>query len=77
MVNIFSQSYLKQDRQACLVMSLLAPMLKSHALSLRSSINFEIKFVDNYFFLENYVTSKGANSHNIYTINSSPLLVTK
>ena len=36
----------------------------------------EIKFVENYFFLENYVTSEGAVSHNV-TINLSPLLVTK
>ena len=26
---------------------------------------FEIKFVENYFFLENYVTSEGAVFHNI------------
>ena len=25
----------------------------------------EIKFVENYFFLENYVTSEGAVSHNV------------
>ena len=31
-------------------------------------------FSGNYFFLGNYVTSV---SHNVYTINSSPLLVTK
>ena len=37
----------------------------------------EIKFVENYFFLENYVISKGAISHNVYTINSPPLPVTK
>ena len=37
----------------------------------------EIKFVENYLFLENYVTSEGAVSHNVlYTINLSPLLVT-
>ena len=27
--------------------------------------------------LKSYVTSEGAVSHNVYTINSSPLLVTK
>ena len=35
--------------------------------------------VENNFSLENYVTSEGAVSHNVFffTINSSPLLVTK
>ena len=35
----------------------------------------EIKFVENYFFLENYDTLEGAVSHN--TVNLSPLLVIK
>ena len=29
---------------------------------------------ENYFFIENYVTSEGAVSYNVYTIKSSPLL---
>ena len=33
--------------------------------------------VENYFFLENYVTSERAVLAMFYTINSSPLLVTK
>ena len=33
--------------------------------------------MENYFFLENYATSEGAVSHNVYTINLSPLLVTE
>ena len=33
--------------------------------------------VMNYLFLKNYITSEGAVSHNVITINSSPLLVTK
>ena len=30
--------------------------------------------MENNFFLENYVTSEVAVSHNVYTINLSPLL---
>ena len=30
-----------------------------------NSWGLEIKFVENYFFLENYVTSDGAVSHNV------------
>ena len=38
---------------------------------------FLFKFVENSFFLENYVTSEGAVTHNvIYSINLSPLLIT-
>jgi len=37
-------------------------------------LKFEIKFVENYFFLENYVTSEGAVFHNFYITNLSPLL---
>ena len=33
--------------------------------------------VENYFFLENYVTSEGAVSHNVSYYQHSPLLVTK
>ena len=33
--------------------------------------------VENYFFLEKYVTSEGAVLTMLFTINSSPLLVTK
>ena len=32
---------------------------------------------ENYFVLENYFTSEGVVSHNVFTINLSPLLVTK
>ena len=39
--------------------------------------SLESKFVDNYFFLLNFVSSEGADSQNVYTINLSPLLVTK
>ena len=35
----------------------------------------EIKFVENYFFLENYVTSEGAVSHNV--LYYQPLHVTR
>ena len=34
----------------------------------------EIKFVENYFFLENYVTSEGAVSHNV--LYHQPLPIT-
>ena len=37
----------------------------------------KIKFVENYFFLENYVTSMGAVLTMFYTINLFPLLITK
>ena len=47
---------------------------KSNSEVSKSNSNFLVK---NYFFLENYVTSVGAVSHNVYTINSSPLFVTK
>ena len=33
--------------------------------------------VENYFFLENYVTSEGAVSHNVSNIQQLSLLVTK
>ena len=33
--------------------------------------------MENNLFHENDVTSEGAVSHNVYTINLSPLLVTK
>ena len=38
------------------------------------------KFVENYFFLGNYVTSEGAVSHNVVyyqQLSITPLLVTK
>ena len=41
-----------------------------------NSEDSEVKFEENYFLLENYVASEGVVSHNVYTINSSPLLVT-
>ena len=48
---------------------------KSNSKVLKSNSN---TYVENYFFLENSVTSEGAFSHNVlYIINSSPLLVTK
>ena len=37
----------------------------------------EIKFMENYFLLENYVTSEGAFLTMFCTINLSPLLITK
>ena len=37
----------------------------------------EIKFVENYFFLQNYGTSEGAVSHNVLYHQPLPLLVTK
>ena len=37
--------------------------------------SLEIKYVENYFFLENYVTSEGAVSHNF--VYQPPLLVIK
>ena len=40
-----------------------------------SKSDLEIKFVGNYFFLENYVTSEGAVSQNVFfTINLSPYM---
>ena len=33
----------------------------------------EIKFMENYFFLENYVTSEGAVSHNIFDYQPLPI----
>ena len=33
----------------------------------------EIKFVENYFFLENYVTSEGAVSHNVLYYQPLPI----
>ena len=33
----------------------------------------EIKFVENYFFLENYVTSEGAISHNVLYYKPLPI----
>ena len=35
----------------------------------------EIEFVENYFFLENYVTSEGVVSHNAFIINNSSALL--
>ena len=32
----------------------------------------EIKFMENYFFLENYGTSEGAVSHNFFLPSTSP-----
>ena len=37
----------------------------------------KIEFMENYFFLETYVTLEGAVFKMFYTINLSPLLVTK
>ena len=37
-----------------------------------SNSKLEIKFVENYFFLENYVTSEGAVSHNVLYHQSLP-----
>ena len=37
----------------------------------------EIKFVENYFFLEIYITSEGAGSHNVLYYQPLPILVTK
>ena len=33
----------------------------------------EIKFMDNHFFLENYVTSEGAVSHNVLYYQPLPI----
>ena len=33
----------------------------------------EIKFVENYFFLDNYVTSEGAVSHNVLYYQPLPI----
>ena len=33
----------------------------------------EVKFVENYFFLENYVTSEGAASHNVLYYQLLPI----
>ena len=41
------------------------------------SDRLEIKFVDNYFFLKNYVTSEGAVSHNVLYHQPLPITVTK
>ena len=46
---------------------------KSNSQVLKSSSNI---LVENYFFLENYVSSEGAVL-TFYTINSSPLIVNK
>ena len=40
----------------------------------KNTLVTQIKFVKNYFFLENYVTSEGAVSYNVYTIKLSPLV---
>ena len=37
----------------------------------------KIKFVENYFFLKNYVTSEGAFSHNVLYYQQLPVLFTK
>ena len=37
----------------------------------------KIKFVENYFFLENYVTSEGAVSHNVLYYQPLSLIVNK
>ena len=37
----------------------------------------KIKLVENYFFVENYVTSEGAVSHSVLYYQELPLLVTK
>ena len=34
---------------------------------------FEIKFMENYFFLENYATSEGAVSHNVLYYQPLPI----
>ena len=39
-----------------------------------SKLDFEIKFVENYFFLEKYVTSERAVSHNV--LYHQPLPIT-
>ena len=36
-------------------------------------VGLEIKFVENYFFLENYVTSEGAASHNVLYHQAPPI----
>ena len=38
-------------------------------------LKFEIKFVENYFFFENYGTSEGAISHNV--LYHQPLPITR
>ena len=40
-----------------------------------SKSELEIIFVENYFFIGNYVTSKGAVSHNVLYLQ--PLLITR
>ena len=40
-----------------------------------SNSKLEIKFVENYFFFENYVTSEGAVSHNV--LYYQPLTITR
>ena len=37
------------------------------------SIGLEVKFVENYFFLENYVTSEGTVSHNVLNYQALPI----
>ena len=39
--------------------------------------DLEIKFVENYFFLENYGTSEGAVSHNVLYYQPLPITRTK
>ena len=40
-----------------------------------NSLGLEIKFVENSFFLENYITSEGAVSHNV--LYHQPLPITR
>ena len=50
----------------------------SHEVVCSDAQSIEIKIVENYFFfLENYVTSEGAVSHNGLILSTLHLLVTK